>query len=139
MDVADTVPSDPIVFRRDRLSGVPPYLQLIQQVKHSIRLGHLQVGDRLPTVRDVAFELAVNPNTVLKAYRQLETEGLVESRPGLGMYVATAIAGPHPREQARLRRELENWLTHAESAGLDREAIEAFFNETRRSWKQAAA
>ncbi len=128
-----------IVFRRDRLSGVPPYLQLVQQVKHAIRLGQLHVGDRLPTVKDVASELAVNPNTVLKAYRQLEAEGLVESRPGLGIYVAATLAGPDARQQARLRRELERWLAHAEAVGLDHEAIDAFFAETRRASKRAAA
>src|SRR5437899_2883364 len=95
-----------IVFRRDLGSGLAPYLQLVQQVRHALRLGQLEVGDRLPTVRDVAAQLAINPNTVLKAYRQLETEGLVESRPGLGIFVARGLVGPSPQDQARLRREL---------------------------------
>src|SRR2546422_10012243 len=105
--LSHNVSAGAIVFRKDPRSGLAPYLQLVQQVKHALRLGQLQVGDRLPTVRDVAAELAVNPNTVLKAYRQLETEGLVESRPGLGIFVARVLAGPSPRDQARLRRELD--------------------------------
>lgn len=128
-----------IVFRRDRSSGVPPYLQLVQQVKDALRLGHLQLGDRLPTVRDVAAQLAVNPNTVLKAYRQLDAERLVESRPGLGIFVAATLEGPGLREQAKLRRELERWLDHAAAIGLDEQAIAALFGETSRNWKRAAA
>jgi GntR family transcriptional regulator len=104
-----------------------------------LRLGHVQLGDRLPTVRDVASQLAVNPNTVLKAYRQLEAEGLVESRPGLGIFVAAALEVPGVREQARLRRELERWLDRAFAAGLDDQAIGALVTEVRRSWKRAAA
>src|SRR5919109_686113 len=120
--------SGAITFHKDPSAGVAPYLQLIQQVKHSLRMGNLKVGDRLPSVRDVAARLAVNPNTVLKAYRQLETEGLVGTRPGLGVYVVANLAGPSPEEQARLRRELLRWLRRAGEAGLDAEGIEAVFN-----------
>jgi GntR family transcriptional regulator len=116
-----------IVFRKDSTSGLAPYLQLIQQVKHALRLGQLTVGDRLPTVREVAHQLAINPNTVLKAYRQMETEGLVESRPGIGMFVAANLAGPSPEDQASLRRELRHWLRVARGAGLDHESITALF------------
>ena len=71
----------------DSHSGVPSYLQIVQQVKHALRLGLLEVGDQLPTVREVVAQITINPNTVLKAYRDLEREGLVESRPGQGTFV----------------------------------------------------
>ena len=73
-----------IEFHLDARSGVPPYQQLIRQVRHALRLGLLKEGDKLPTVKDVVAQIAINPNTVLKAYRQLEIEGLVEGRPGVG-------------------------------------------------------
>jgi GntR family transcriptional regulator len=129
----------PIVLRKDATSGLAPYLQLVQQVTHALRLGQLEVGDRLPTVREVAAQLAINPNTVLKAYRQLETEGLVESRPGLGIFVARALDAPSAREQARLRRELLRWLGHAEQAGLDLESVQALFVDTLRVHAAAQA
>jgi GntR family transcriptional regulator len=119
-----------IVFHRDDASGLAPYLQLIQQVKHGLRLRHLRVGDRLPTVRDVAAQLAINPNTVLKAYRQLEVERLLESRPGLGVFVAANLAGPSPEDQAELRGDLLDWLARARAAGLDAESIDALIADT---------
>jgi len=73
--------SSPIEFRLDPSSGVPTYLQLVQQVEHALRLGDLQPGDQLPKVREVVAGLAINPNTVLKAYRELEHKGLAAGRP----------------------------------------------------------
>ncbi len=69
-------PGSPIEFRLDAASGVPTYLQLVHQVEHALRLGYLTLGDQLPKVRDVVASLAINPNTVLKAYKELETKGL---------------------------------------------------------------
>src|SRR6476660_2064927 len=80
-------PASPIEFRLDPASGVPTYLQLVQQVEHSLRLGYLQPGDRLPRVREVVAGLAINPNTVLKAYRELEHKGLASGRPGRGTFI----------------------------------------------------
>src|SRR5258708_19458349 len=82
-----------IEFHLDGRSGVSPYLQLIQQVRQALRLGMLTEGDQLPTVKDVVGRLAINPNTVLKAYRELEYEGLVAARPGVGTFVPTPL--PH--------------------------------------------
>jgi len=79
----------PITFRLDAASGVPTYLQLVHQVEHALRLGYLKPGDQLPKVRDVVASLAINPNTVLKAYRELDTKGLTAGRPGQGTFVAT--------------------------------------------------
>src|SRR5271169_756301 len=106
-------------------SGVPAYLQLAQQIRQAVRRGVLDVGDRLPTVKEVVAELAINPNTVLKAYRELEHEGLVEGRQGVGTFVARRPAGPPPGTQARLARTLERWIETARQEGLDDESIEA--------------
>ncbi|HUZ86341.1 MAG TPA: GntR family transcriptional regulator [Candidatus Baltobacterales bacterium] len=121
-----------ITFRKDTTSGLTQYLQLVQQVTHALRLGQLKVGDRLPTVRDVAAQLAINPNTVLKAYRHMEMQGLLESRPGTGVFVARELRGPSPQDQAALRRELLRWLGRAKDAGLDIEGMEALFADTMR-------
>jgi GntR family transcriptional regulator len=114
-----------IAFRIDRRSGVATYLQLVQQVKHALRLGLLQVGDRLPTAKEVVEATAINPNTVLKAYRELEREGLVEPRPGLGTFVRRSMATPGVAADAPLRTSLDEWMAEARAAGLDREDVEA--------------
>ncbi len=114
-----------IAFYLDSTSGLAPYLQLAQQVKHALRLGHLHVGDQLPTVKEVAAEIAVNPNTVFKAYNHLEHEGLVASRPGQGTFVTQSLAQPFLRDQALLRQRLVAWLRDAYAAGWDEETIAA--------------
>src|SRR5579862_9205963 len=106
-------------------SGVPVYRQVVQQVRQAIRMGVLQVGDKLPTVKEVVAQVAINPNTVLKAYRELEHEGLVEGRQGVGTFVARVPNGPPPTTQAKLARSLERWVETARGEGLDDEAIEA--------------
>jgi GntR family transcriptional regulator len=116
-----------IEFQLDGSSGVATYLQLAQQVRHALRLGLLQPGDQLPTAREVVAKLAVNPNTVLKAYRELERAGLVAARPGQGTFVRRTLAGGNPQAQARLRRELDRWLAAARKAGLDAEAVDALY------------
>jgi len=112
-----------IDFHLDGRSGVPPYLQLVQQVKHALRVGILRPGDQLPTVRDVVTNLAINPNTVAKAYRELELEGLIGGRPGQGTFVIKALPGPSATDLAALRYDLDRWLTRALAAGLEDEAI----------------
>ena len=114
-----------IHFRVDGRSGVPPYLQLVQQVRQALRMGVLDVGDQLPTVRGVVAEVAVNPNTVLKAYRDLEREGLVEARAGHGTFVRHRPPGPPPGTHSRLGRSLARWVAEAREAGLDDEAMES--------------
>jgi len=106
-------------------SGVPSYLQVVQQVEQALRMGHLLPGDQLPTVKQVVAEVAINPNTVLKAYRELENLGLVEGRQGVGTFVLRRPQGPPPSTQARLARSLERWVAGARSEGLDDAAIEA--------------
>ena len=118
-------------FRLDGSSGVPPYLQLVHQVRQALLLGYLQEGDRLPTVKDVAADLVINPNTVVKAYRQLEHERLAGGRPGQGTFI-TATAVLVPPEAYDLRDSLEAWLRAADEAGLDDEAVTALIAVARR-------
>jgi GntR family transcriptional regulator len=119
-----------IEFHLDGNSGVPPYLQIVQQVKQALRLGLLDVGDQVPTVREVVERLVINPNTVLKAYRELEHEGLLASRPGQGTFVTATLAATSLASHAALRRGLLRWLRSAREAGLDDESILALFHST---------
>lgn len=120
-----------ITFRLEPRTGVAPYRQIVDQVRDALRLRLLEVGDQLPTVKEVVGMLAVNPNTVLKAYRELELEGLVEGRPGLGTFVVQTLGAP-PRDYLRVRHGLERWLRDARTAGLDEEAIASLFTTTLR-------
>jgi GntR family transcriptional regulator len=123
-------------FRLDPATGVPPYLQLVQQVKQALLLGYLTTGDRLPTVKEAVADLAINPNTVVKAYRQLENEGLVGARPGLGTFITGTVEPVAPGPQARLRRSLERWVREAYAAGLDDEMVTAMFATVRNSLRE---
>jgi GntR family transcriptional regulator len=119
-----------IEFHLDGRSGVAPYMQLIQQVRRAMRLGLLAEGDQLPTVKDVVAKVAINPNTVLKAYRELEYEGLVAPRPGVGTFVTRTLTDQSLAAHEPLREELRAWLAKARAAGLDAESIEALFVTT---------
>jgi GntR family transcriptional regulator len=122
-----------IEFHLDGRSGLSPYQQVVQQVRHALRLGLLREGDQLPKVKDVVAALAINPNTVLKAYRELEHDGLVAARPGVGTFVTATLAGNTLAAQGPLRQDLRRWLAKARKAGLDDESIEALFMSTFRS------
>jgi len=121
-----------IEFHLDPSSGVATYLQIVQQVREALRLGVLDVGDQLPTVREVVADLAINPNTVAKAYRDLEREGLVVARQGRGTFIASSLATPSLHHHEPLRVQLERWLETARSAGLDEESIRALISATLR-------
>ena len=123
-------------FQLDGSSGVPPYLQLVHQVRQSLLLGYLREGDRLPTVKDLAGELAINPNTVVKAYRQLEHEGLAGGRPGQGTFITTTLVSPPPVASEALRASLEDWFRAAEVAGLSDEAITALIAVVRHDMRK---
>ena len=114
-------------------SGVAPYLQIVQQVRRALRLGLLREGDRLPTIKAVVAQLAINPNTVLKAYRELEHEGLVQPRPGAGTFVLRTLADDNVAAHDPLRADLRAWLDRARRAGLDDDSIEALFWTTFRT------
>jgi GntR family transcriptional regulator len=122
-----------IEFHLDARSGVAPYQQLIQQVRHALRLGLLREGDQLPTVKDVVGLLAINPNTVLKAYRELEYQGLAAARPGVGTFVTKTLSDASLAAHGPLRQDLRRWLGRARQAGLDDESIEALFMNTFRA------
>ena len=127
-------PGSPIEFRLDPASGVPTYLQLVQQVEHALRLGYLKPGDQLPKVRDVVTSLTINPNTVLKAYRELETKGLAAGRPGQGTFIQATLSQIALPELTALRRTLLGWLGSADAAGLDEDGIVAVFTSVLRDF-----
>ena len=114
-----------ITLRLSSSSGVSAYLQIAKQVRHAMQLGLLQPGDQLPTVKEVVAVLAINPNTVHKAYQLLEHQGLVEGRQGQGTFVTASLAGPTPMQQAALQRGLDRWLDKAFDAGLDADGVTA--------------
>jgi GntR family transcriptional regulator len=122
-----------IEFYLDTKSGVSPYLQLVHQVRRALKLGVLREGDQLPTVREVVGSIAINPNTVSKAYRELEHEGLIAARAGVGTFVTAATSVQELALLEPLRHDLEQWLVRARAAGLDDEFIEALFRSSFRS------
>ena len=119
-----------VEFHLDHSSGVAPYLQIVQQVKQYLSLGFLQPGDQLPSMREVVARLTINPNTVMKAYHELEMEGLVKSRPGKGMFVQPVPAGPSVATYHHFQQRLADWFDDAYAAGLDRDRIEALITTT---------
>lgn len=129
-------PASPIAFRLDPASGVPTYMQLVQQVEHALRLGYLKPGDQLPKVRDAVASLAINPNTVLKAYRDLETKGLAAGRPGQGTFIRATLSQVALPELTELRRSLLEWLETARAAGLDEDGIAALVTTALRNLRE---
>jgi len=128
-------PEPTIEFRLDRASGVPAYRQLVDQVRQALQLGILHPGDQLPTVRDVVRQIAINPNTVHRAYRELEQQGLTEGRPGSGTFVKRSLDAA-PEQRVGLQRAVEAWIRQARTAGLDDEGIAALVAEATRTTKR---
>ena len=128
--------ASPVEFRLDPASGVPTYLQLVQQVEHALRLGYLKPGDQLPKVRDVVAALVINPNTVLKAYKELETKGLAAGRPGQGTFIQATLSQVALPELAGLRKSLLGWLAAAGAAGLDEDGMVALFTSALRDFHE---
>src|SRR5712671_5706296 len=129
-----------IDFHLDATSGVATYLQLVQQVHQALQLGLLEPGDRLPTAQKVVASLAINPNTVLKAYRDLERAGLVRARPGMGTFVVATLPRTDPQAQAKFRRSMAAWLRSARAVGLTSDEIEAIYRTAvRESFAEGAA
>lgn len=124
--ISERVVQGMVEFRIDRRSGVATYLQIVQQTQQALRLGLLEPGDKLPTAREVVEATAINPNTVLKAYRELEREGLVEARRGLGTFVRKSL-GSTPADSP-LRGELSRWASRARASGLERDDVAALFS-----------
>jgi GntR family transcriptional regulator len=122
-----------IEFQLDPDSGVSTYLQIVQQVRRALRLGMLEPGDQLPTAREVVARLAINPNTVLKAYRELERDGLVCARPGMGTFVVGKLPRTDATTQSDFLRSMNEWMRSARAAGLDFEDIEAIYHTALRN------
>ncbi|HEY7077368.1 MAG TPA: GntR family transcriptional regulator [Solirubrobacteraceae bacterium] len=122
-----------IQFHLEARSGVPTYLQLVQQVRQAVRLGVLRPGDQLPTVKEVVSSLAINPNTVLRAYRELDLEGVAEGRRGVGTFVREQAAPLPADEVEALRAALLEWVASARKAGLDADGMDALFSDVVRS------
>lgn len=114
-------------FRLTPGTGVPAYLQLVQQVGQALRTGALRAGDQLPLTREVVASLAINPNTVLKAYRHLELQGITEGRPGVGTFVVQSPAVAAVRVRPVLQRKLREWIAAASADGLDEQTIRDLF------------
>ena len=133
IDKGVSAPASAVEFRLDPGSGVPTYLQLVHQVEHALRLGYLKPGDQLPKVRDVVAALAINPNTVLKAYRDLEIKGLA-ARPGQGTFIQATLSQVALPELTALRKSLVGWLTAADGAGLDEDGIVALVTSALRDF-----
>jgi GntR family transcriptional regulator len=119
-----------IEFHLDARSGIAPYLQLVRQVRQALLLGLLAEGDKLPTVKEVVAKVAINPNTVSKAYRELEHLGLAAARPGVGTFITRSLGQASLAEHGRLQDELRAWMTHARAAGVTEPGIEAMFQTT---------
>lgn len=118
-----------IAFSLDLQSGIPTYLQLVQQVEAALSLGYLVEGDQVPTVKEVVSSIAINPNTVLKAYRELESRGIAAGRPGVGTFIVASPRVITSNKMTALRKSLTSgWLREAKKAGLSEEAIVALFN-----------
>jgi GntR family transcriptional regulator len=137
MDVDKDGSPSPIEFRLDPGSGVPTYLQLVHQVEQALRVGYLRQGDQLPRVKDVVAGLAINPNTVLKAYRELEHRGLVAGRRGVGTFVEGTLGKVGLREQAALQKSMQAWMRTASEAGLDEEGMSALFTAALHDLRQS--
>ncbi|MBV9028065.1 MAG: GntR family transcriptional regulator [Candidatus Eremiobacteraeota bacterium] len=125
----------PAVLTVDPRSGVPIYLQIIEQVKRSVALGVLQAGEQLPTVKQLSIDLTVNPNTVARAYRELEREQIIETAPGRGSFVRPDGVAESPRVAADIgRAALTAALREAKAVGLGRDEIQALFDAVLARW-----
>ena len=129
-----------ILLEVEPRSGVPIYLQLVEGVRHAIGVGALGEGDRLPTVRALAAELNVAPNTVVKAYNELQREGWISSRPGVGTVVADGVGrAVRARQVAEVRQRLSSLVRDAVGLGLTEDDLwERFEAEFERLREQAA-
>jgi GntR family transcriptional regulator len=127
----------PAIFTVDPRSGLPIYIQLSDQVKRAIALGALSPGEQLPTVKALALELTINPNTVARVYRELERDGVIETSPGRGSFVRANSAGAVTQHQAiaeLARREIDDTVRELKSLGLERAELHALFEDALKRW-----
>jgi GntR family transcriptional regulator len=125
----------PAVLTVDPRSGVPIYLQITEQIKRSVALGILQVGEQLPTVKQLALDLTVNPNTVARAYRDLERDGVIETAPGRGSFVRANGVAEGPKVAAEIGGDaLDVALREAKSVGLTPVQVRELFDAALERW-----
>lgn len=110
-------------------TGVPIYRQLMQQIKTGITAGILAPGEKMPTVREVALELTINPNTVARAYRELEIEGLLSSTQGKGTYVAKGLSPPSKERKQIFQEKVMRLIVEGEQLKLSPKIMESIFLE----------
>jgi GntR family transcriptional regulator len=113
-------------FRLNASSGVPLYLQLMEQVKHGVETGALRPGDQLPAIRKLAEELVMNPNTVVRAYRELEHEGVLELRHGLGAFISESVEARR-KVMRKAQAVVQAAVEHLQSLGATEEEIRRLF------------
>jgi GntR family transcriptional regulator len=124
----------PLIFTVDPRSGVPIYLQLIEQVKRAVALGTLAAGEQLPTVKALALQLTVNPNTVARAYRDLERDGVIETSPGRGSFVRLNGSAATDLRADVAGPAFEDAIRAAKGVGLDRDEVLRLFERTLQRW-----
>jgi GntR family transcriptional regulator len=115
-----------MIFRLNPSSGIPLYLQLMEQVKHAVETGALREGDQLPVIRKVAEDLVMNPNTVVRAYRELEHEGVIELRHGSGAYIKES-AGTRAKVIHKAQAMVQSMIERLASLGLTEEELRRVF------------
>ena len=121
-------------FYIDSKNGIPIYIQLKNQIKQRIASGSLQPGDKLPTVRELAVKLTINPNTVAKVYKQLENEGLIETKRGVGTYIAERPDNSGIIPEKELDQALDKLITKAFQLGVKPEVLQKRFNKKIDEW-----
>jgi GntR family transcriptional regulator len=115
-----------VIFRLNQSSGIPLYLQLIEQVKHAVETGALREGDQLPTIRKLAEDLVMNPNTVVRAYRELEHEGVIELKHGSGAFIKES-AGGRARVMRKAQAVVQPAIERLASMGLTEDELRRVF------------
>jgi GntR family transcriptional regulator len=119
-----------MLIRLNEASGQPLYLQIVEQVKHMVAAGTLRADDRLPTVRELATELIVNPNTIAHAYQQLERESVIETRRGLGSFICKSSSSLSSEAKLKLVSEiLDRALVEAHHLGLETDEVKDLLNK----------
>ncbi len=126
----------PAIFTVDPRSGVPLYLQLIEQIKRAVALGTLAPGEQLPTVKALALELTVNPNTVARVYRELERDGVIDTSPGRGSFIRTGGSAVEARRAVAdvARTAFEGAVREAKSLGLSRDETHDLMTRSIARW-----
>jgi GntR family transcriptional regulator len=129
--MGSTLPGGQIRFSLDTGSGVPVYRQIIKQIENAVLSGRMKPGDRLPTIRALAVDLKINPNTIAKAYNELEIRGVLLTHIGSGTYISEQRPIPDEDEHGKkVLQALERFLREMNELGLDRSAVIKLIKKT---------